>query len=75
MPDNDNCCFISLNGVGNRKYLQKVLNQFPSIEKIVLCLDNDSTGFNGNERIKQDYIINKVGIYPNIETIGPVSIT
>lgn len=36
-------CFISLNGA-SRKYLDKVLAERPSIERLHLCLDNDKVG-------------------------------
>lgn len=36
--------YISLNGVGNHAYITKVLDRYPSIERMTLCLDNDTKG-------------------------------
>ena len=36
--------YISLNGVGNHAYITKVLDRYPSIGRMTLCLDNDTKG-------------------------------
>lgn len=42
-----NACFISLNGVGNRQFLDKLLERYPTLERVNLCLDNDTKGIEG----------------------------
>ena len=48
-----NACFISLNGVGNRQFVNKVLERHPTIERVNLCLDNDPKGIKGAEDIEK----------------------
>lgn len=69
LPEDEYNCFISLNGADNRKYLQKLLYQYPSIEKIVLCLDNDSSGIKGADSIKKEYVKFVIGTPPELETV------
>lgn len=39
-----NACYIALNGVGNHAYIQKTLERYQTIERVNLCLDNDTSG-------------------------------
>lgn len=45
-------CYIALNGAGNWEYITKVLHQYPSIQTVSLCLDNDTAGIEGAHRIR-----------------------
>ena len=45
IPEHDrNACYISLNGASNHSFIGNVLERYPSIKEINLCLDNDSYG-------------------------------
>ena len=53
MPE-PNSCYIALNGA-NIKYLDKMLNRFPDIAKIHLCLDNDPTGRHAAQSVSYNH--------------------
>ena len=48
-----NCCYISLNGAGNQGFVKKVLERYPTIQKVNLCLDNDTKGMEGAKSIQE----------------------
>ena len=49
----DNACYIALNGVGNHAYIQKMLERYPTIGRVNLCLDNDTSGIEGAQAITE----------------------
>ena len=54
LPDHSrDACYISLNGAGNHAYVNKVLERYPSIQQVNLCLDNDTKGIEGAATITQ----------------------
>lgn len=50
----ENCCYIALNGANNQGYIDKVLDENPSIETILLGLDNDSKGIKAKDEITKN---------------------
>lgn len=47
-----NCCYIALNGANNLAYIDKVLGEFPTIDTILLGLDNDTKGMEAARQIE-----------------------
>lgn len=69
LPEDDVNCFIAMNGASNKKYLAKTLIKYPSIEKVIFCLDNDTSGIKAVKNIIKDYAIGVIGVAPSIETV------
>lgn len=69
LPKEEVNCFISMNGASNKKYLEKILNKYHSLEKIIFCLDNDTAGINAVKNITKDYAVGVIGVPPNLETV------
>ena len=46
-----NCCYIALNGAANRAFVKKIIERYPTIKQVNLCLDNDQKGMDGAKAI------------------------
>ena len=62
-PDKRSTCYISLNGA-NIKYISKILAENPSIENVVMCLDNDDFGIRTTETFMKTSIQNTTTFQP-----------
>lgn len=62
-PDKRSTCYISLNGA-NIKYISKILADNPSIENVVMCLDNDDFGIRTTETFMKTSIQNTTTFQP-----------
>ena len=60
---------ISLNGAYNLKYIYKVLNQNISINKVVLCLDNDYAGCQATQKLKRQLVVKSYDLRPVLKTL------
>ncbi len=49
-----NCCYAALNGAANIAYVRKLLARYPGIERVNLCLDNDTSGIEAANIITGD---------------------
>lgn len=49
-----NCCYASINGASNTAYVRKLLARYPTIERVNLCLDNDTSGIEAANIITED---------------------
>ena len=64
-PDKYTTCYISLNGA-NIKYISKILAENPSIENVVMCLDNDDFGIRTTETFMKTSIQNTTTFQPKL---------
>ncbi len=64
-PDKYSTCYISLNGA-NIKFISKILTAYPSIENVVMCLDNDSFGIKTTEAFMKTSIQNTTTFQPKL---------
>ncbi len=60
---------ISLNSANNRNYINKTLCQFPSINKMVCCLDNDYSGIQATEIIKNSLSVSTYDLRPILKDL------
>jgi len=67
-PDKHTTCYISLNGA-NIKYIYKILAAYPSIENVVMCLDNDDFGIRTTETFMKTSVHNTTTFQPELRAM------